>query len=1047
MTINWKDFDRSKRTECADCPRLKGVFVPPDIKPKSDLIVVGEAPGETESQVGLPFVGPSGKILEGLLEKAGTFRGKVSLINSCMCYLPGNPTPDVEELYACSGLVNTAIEEAGGSVPILGTGNVALRRLVGHTYKITPWRGSILRPGQEVILGTRTQLGPERFKAGKRAGQLKPKKVPALVKSAKGRVVVPTNHPAELLRSGFQAYDLVLADVKRAVRLSHGRPLVETGQEIVEDASVESLKNALGQTDKVVVDVETDRDSQKLSLVGVGFSRDKALVVRPSWEALATLARYFSSPQNTFVAHNAPFDLRVMARYGVEVAGPIWDTMAAAHFDRPDLPKKIRPKALEIVASRQPELAHYNWKAAFREGKNYDEAYYCGQDCCTEYFLHDKLRWRLDTTDRLDHFESVLMPLQRVLMRVEDEGLRVDPDALERLRERQRGVCENLEELWDKLCPGVNNKSPAQLMEEFYEREGMKVQKLAGRPTLNRDALDALALLYPDNPKLKVLRGMRHAHKMLKTYLNLDIREGRAHFEYDLNGTVTGRLSGDGQQVPRPKDTCVQGVEGCVCGELRSLYVPDSVDRWLAVSDLCLDPNTRVLTTDLRWVPLKDVSVGDSLIGFPEELGKHAKSSSYVPTQVVSKVDLEKPCYKITLEDGQTIIASDNHQWVTRKYKQKRKWVRTEHLKPGMLISKVCSPWDAKPNLSEYERGYLAAMYDGEGWITGQAGQLGFGQNEGTIVLDHVLGLMRKAGYSFRSYTYDRTSIMTYLVTSRWDSMKIIGQVRPPKMLAKSQMCWEGRRTYSAHQPAAVVKSVEFVGTRPVIALETTTKTFIAEGLLSHNSNVEARLQALLAREEWLIEAFNDPKFDEHQAIADKCSGILEREVSRQDAKRVNLALNYGMGIRKLAKTLGTTQKEAKAIVNAINTAKPKIAAYRDQVSREASKQGYVVNVFGRRAYFRPNSRGEVEATKVYAFPAQSTAAGMLARIMLSVAEAGLKIRWTVHDEVGISTSDRKDGELLRELMMQPFPELDGWACPADLGFGKTWEAAKKDAG
>jgi hypothetical protein len=58
---------------------------------------------------------------------------------------------------------------------------------------------------------------------------------------------------------------------------------------------------------------------------------------------------------------------------------------------------------------------------------------------------------------------------------------------------------------------------------------------------------------------------------------------------------------------------------------------------------------------------------------------------------------------------------------------------------------------------------------------------------------------------------------------------------------------------------------------------------------------------------------------------------------------------------------------------------------------------------------------------------------------------AGLKVRWTVHDELGISMRGPEDAEILRQAMEEPFDQLRGFWCPVDVGVGANWLEAKND--
>jgi uracil-DNA glycosylase len=75
--------------------------VPGEGNSNAKIMLVGEAPGKKEDELGKPFVGMAGKILDQVLDKAGIDRSKIFITNVVKCRPPGNRIPDEEETTAC----------------------------------------------------------------------------------------------------------------------------------------------------------------------------------------------------------------------------------------------------------------------------------------------------------------------------------------------------------------------------------------------------------------------------------------------------------------------------------------------------------------------------------------------------------------------------------------------------------------------------------------------------------------------------------------------------------------------------------------------------------------------------------------------------------------------------------------------------------------------------------------------------------------------------------------------------------------------------------
>lgn len=203
-------------------------------------------------------------------------------------------------------------------------------------------------------------------------------------------------------------------------------------------------------------------------------------------------------------------------------------------------------------------------------------------------------------------------------------------------------------------------------------------------------------------------------------------------------------------------------------------------------------------------------------------------------------------------------------------------------------------------------------------------------------------------------------------------------------------------------------------------------------------SQVEIRLAAWLSGENQLIEAFSKPGFDVYQDVADAL------KTTRAIAKVVVLGLNYGMQAEKLAQTTAISEKDARLYVDRFSIRYPHMTSWRLELERQVRKNGFVVNPFGRRVYVEPGKSGWADFHKAIAGIPQSTCADMMLQLLHKADKAGLKILLTVHDELGVDAPrGEEDAQLLKRLMEDPFQDLDGFWCPAEVGLGRTWKEAK----
>ena len=107
--------------------------------PDSNIMIIGEAPGREEDEVGRPFVGRAGKLLNEFLKSINLNRDSVFIVNTIKCRPPENRDPEASEISACSDYLDQQINIIKPKVLVL-LGKIAANRLLGEDMPMSELR-------------------------------------------------------------------------------------------------------------------------------------------------------------------------------------------------------------------------------------------------------------------------------------------------------------------------------------------------------------------------------------------------------------------------------------------------------------------------------------------------------------------------------------------------------------------------------------------------------------------------------------------------------------------------------------------------------------------------------------------------------------------------------------------------------------------------------------------------------------------------------------------------------------------------------------------
>ena len=256
---------------------------------------------------------------------------------------------------------------------------------------------------------------------------------------------------------------------------------------------------------------------------------------------------------------------------------------------------------------------------------------------------------------------------------------------------------------------------------------------------------------------------------------------------------------------------------------------------------MCVAPETRVLTADLQHIPASEVTVGMELVGFDEEPSYPGKHRQFQPATVEAVSRPVLPSYRIVLSDGTQVTASEDHRWLVTTAGRRTVWKATKDLASTDRIFKVSEVWHQDRS---YEAAYLAGMFDGEGCLTirpdGKIAGTNMAQRPG-LVLEQTKKFLADRGFMFWESKRNEARNGVHhvgIAGGRSEVMRFLGSVRPVRLVDKATSCaWGtvGRHSRDGFEHPTVV-SLEYVGEIETVAFRTSTRTFVAEGLASHNS-------------------------------------------------------------------------------------------------------------------------------------------------------------------------------------------------------------------
>ena len=358
------------------------------------------------------------------------------------------------------------------------------------------------------------------------------------------------------------------------------------------------LEKLLQQT-SVCFDTETTGlDALQAELVGIAFSWEKQkgyyLALPPNKEEtqaiMDTFQPFFENPQIEKIGHNLKYDLKVLLKYDLRVAGPLFDTMIAHYLINPDMRHNMDILAETYLNYSPQSITELIGKKGKNQGSMRDvplnqQTQYAVED--TDITLQLKHHFEKELAEALttELFKTVELNLVEVLTDMEAEGINLNVDFLNELSKTLTADIMILEkEIFTEVGETFNLASPKQLGVILFEK-----LKLVDKPKKTKTgqystAEDILSYLAKDHPIVAKILEWRSLQKLENTYVSalpndLNPRTQRIHTVYNQAVAATGRLSSNN---PNLQNIPIRTPRG---QEVRKAFIPRDKDHILMAAD------------------------------------------------------------------------------------------------------------------------------------------------------------------------------------------------------------------------------------------------------------------------------------------------------------------------------------------------------------------------------------------------------------------------------------------------------------------------------
>jgi len=373
----------------------------------------------------------------------------------------------------------------------------------------------------------------------------------------------------------------------------HNYQLVDTAEKR------KQLFEILKKSGEFCFDTETTSlDIIDARLVGISFSIKKGeawyvSVPEDSIEAQAIADEFkplFEDLSIAKIGQNMKYDISVLANYGIEVNGQMFDTMIAHYLVQPDLRHGLDYLAELYLNYKMVSIDELIGKKgvhqkSFRSVPLEQAKEYSGEDADITFQLRDILQVELRKHNLTRLFSEIEMPLVKILSKIERTGVNLNVEALKLSSIELKNEIAAIEQaIYEKAGCEFNIGSPKQLGEILFDR--LKISDKAKKTKTKQYATgeEVLEQLKGEHPIVDDILEYRSIKKLVSTYIDalpelINPATNHIHTSYNQAIVATGRLSSTN---PNLQNIPVRTEKG---KEIRRAFIPSSIDRVFVSAD------------------------------------------------------------------------------------------------------------------------------------------------------------------------------------------------------------------------------------------------------------------------------------------------------------------------------------------------------------------------------------------------------------------------------------------------------------------------------